>query len=268
MQGMTDSFKNTILTSTDRKYTLSVFIGETKINTNDIKAYEISTTQPQDKFTIGNTISKTLKLTLSTIENDYILYNEPIKLKLLVKFSNSAQQADVALGTFYIDKVSKTDNEIAITAYDAFYKLQGLYNCELPNNKTTATILKDITAKTGIKFVGTGKIYTIADDIKGYTYRETIGIIAGLNGANAHVNRDNVIYFSSLNNNDCNLSLTDYNLFDGNSFDESPYTVKEVNLYKDKDTKWENSTGGKCSNTFIYQLRKPLYDPANSDRYF
>lgn len=250
MYEVSTAYKNYINNNLERDYKVKLTVGTDEIDSNDIFSYSIETNQPSDKFTIGNAISKMLKIEIKNQENPFYTNQLYLQIGMLV---NGAYEY-VPIGYFNVDKSEKKDHRTTITAYDNMYKLEGLYVCKLGNTKTIKEILTDIASKTGIKMAADNyKNYTIADDIVGYSYREVIAMMAGLNGGNAYIDRTGKIKFVYLSDSSTKWSINDFSLFDGNSFKEQSYTIDKVTCYKDKDTSWSNGNLGTTPMTIEYE---------------
>ncbi len=250
MYEVSTAYKNYIKNNLERDYKVRLTVGTDVIDSDDIFSYSIETNQPSDKFTIGNAISKMLKIEIKNQEKPFYTNQLYLQIGMLV---NGAYEY-VPIGYFNVDKSEKKDHRTTITAYDNMYKLEGLYVCKLGNTKTIKDILTDITSKTGIKIAGLNyKNYTISDEIVGYSHREVIAMMAGLNGGNAYIDRTGKIKFVYLSDKTTKWAINDFYLFDGNSFKEQSYTIDKVTCYKDKDTSWSNGNLGTTPMEIQYE---------------
>ena len=264
MYNVSTAYKNYIANNLERNYKVRLTVGTDVIDSDDIFSYSLEINQPSDKFTIGNAISQILKIEIKNQEKPFYTNQLYLQIGMLV----NGEYEYVPIGYFNVDKSEKKDYRTTITAYDNMYKLEGLYVCKLGNTKTIKDILTDITSKTGIKIAADNyKNYTISDEIVGYSYREVIAMMAGLNGGNAYIGRDGKIKFVYLSNKTTKWAINDYYLFDGNSFKEQSYTIDKVICYKDKDTSWSNGDLGTTPMTIEYEnpfmtqaIAKDIYD--------
>lgn len=264
MYQVSNAYKNFIKNNLERNYKVRLTVGDMTINENDIFSYTLETNQPSDKYTIGNAISQMLKIEIANQERPF--YNNQLYLEIGMLVNGAYEY--IPVGYFNVDKSERKDNKTTLTCYDNMYKLEGLYICNLGSTKTMKNILDDISAKTSIQ-TGTFdyKNYVISDDIAGYSYREVIAMLAGLNGGNAYIDRTGKIKFVYLSDRTIKWSINDYYLFDGNSFKEQSYTIDKVTCYKDKDTSWSNGTLGttpveiQYENPFISEaIAKDIYN--------
>ena len=250
MYEVSTAYKNYIENNLERDYKVILTVGTDVIDSDDIFSYSIETNQPSDKYTIGNAISKMLKIEIKNQDKPF--YTNQLYLQIGMLVNGSYEY--VPIGYFNVDKSEKKDHRTTLTCYDNMYKLEGLYVCDLGGTKTIKDILTDIGTKTGIVMADDYyNNYTIADDIVGYSYREVIAMMAGLNGGNAYIDRTGKIKFVYLSNNTTKWSINDFYLFDGNSFKEQSYTIDKVTCYKDKDTSWSNGNLGTTPMTIEYE---------------
>lgn len=250
MYEVSTAYKNYIANNLERDYKVRLTVGTDVIDSDDIFSYSIETNQPSDKYTIGNAISQMLKIEIKNQDKPF--YTNQLYLQIGMLVNGSYEY--VPIGCFNVDKSEKKDHRTTLTCYDNMYKLEGLYVCDLGGTKTIKDILTDIGTKTGIVMADDNyNNYTIADDIVGYSYREVIAMMAGLNGGNAYIGRDGKIKFVYLSNNTTKWSINDFYLFDGNSFKEQSYTIDKVTCYKDKDTSWSNGNLGTTPMTIEYE---------------
>ena len=264
MYEISTAYKNYIANNLERDYKVKLIVGTDEIDSNDIFSYSLETSQPSDKFTIGNSISQVLKIEIKNQEKPF--YNNQLYLQVGMLVNGVYEY--VPIGYFNVDKSEKKDHRTTITAYDNMYKLEGLYVCELGSSKTISSIMSDITSKTRVQFAEFSyNNYSIPEDIVGYSYREVISIMAGLNGGNAYIDRTGKIKFVYLSDRTTRWAINDYYLFDGNRFKEQSYTIDKVVCYKDKDTSWSNGNLGTTPMTIEYEnpfmtqaIAKDIYD--------
>ncbi|MBE6051899.1 MAG: discoidin domain-containing protein [Clostridium sp.] len=250
MYEVSTAYKNYIANNLERNYKIKLTIGTDVIDSNDIFSYSIETNQPSDKFTIGNAISQILKIEIKNQEKPF--YTNQLYLQIGMLVNGSYEY--VPIGYFNVDKSEKKDHRTTLTCYDNMYKLEGLYVCQLGKTKTIKDIMDDIGSKTGIKMVTDNySNYTISDDIVGYSYREVVAMMAGLNGGNAYIDRTGKIKFVYLSDSSTKWSINDFSLFDGNSFKEQSYTIDKVTCYKDKDTSWSHGNLGTTPMVIEYE---------------
>lgn len=150
--------------------------------------------QDQQGFSIGNTSSIKLELTVRGMDTFAFMSKHVLNLEIGLKVNNAFEY--VKIGTFNIFKSSqnKVNKTTSITCYDNMYILEQAYFSNLSDNPTMQQIIAEINTKTGVQFDTSVAIpNTTIKRIDGKTYREALGIIASLMGSNVCCNRDGKI---------------------------------------------------------------------------
>ena len=121
------------------------------------------------------------------------LENKEIQVKCGIEVNGSIEY--VSLGYFTVTKPSIESEVYKYIAYDRMIGLERLYVSSL-TNPTTSTVMNEIATQLGYTFVSTiTEISLDVNKIKGYTYREMLGFISALCGANCIFNGDGAIEF-------------------------------------------------------------------------
>lgn len=121
------------------------------------------------------------------------LENKEVQVKVGVEVNGSIEY--VSLGYFTVTKPSIESEVYKYTAYDRMIGLERLYVSSLAN-PTTSTVMNEIATQLGYTFASTITEITLdVNKIKGYTYREMLGFISALCGANCIFNGDGAIEF-------------------------------------------------------------------------
>ena len=138
-----------------------------------------------DIFTIGQTMASAL--TLNVFTNSTISAGDEVILSIDVLVDG--EYTRVPLGVYYVDTISVNQEKMTLTCYDKMVSLDGEY---VPSGTFTrlSQLISDIATQTGITFKSPGVDVSIKEPLKGYSYRDTLGFIASLNGGNMLVNRD------------------------------------------------------------------------------
>ena len=138
-----------------------------------------------DIFTIGQTMASAL--TLNVFTNSTISAGDEVILSIDVLVDG--EYTRVPLGVYYVDTISTNQEKMTLTCYDKMVSLDGEY---VPSGTFTrlSQLISDIATQTGITFKSPGVDVSIKEPLKGYSYRDTLGFIASLNGGNMLVNRD------------------------------------------------------------------------------
>ena len=99
------------------------------------------------------------------------------------------------LGLFTFEHPEINDGQYRYKGYDRMmYKFNMLYSTALTGAHKTSEYMAEIARLTGVPFVSALEDITITM-LPGYTYREVIGYIAALHGANAIINDDGNLEF-------------------------------------------------------------------------
>lgn len=148
-------------------------------------------------ITIGSTCASYIEFEL--YNQTVSLENEEVQVKVGIDVNGAIE--NVSLGFFTITKPINTDEISKYTAYDRMIKLEKLYASSL-TNPTVKSIMNEIGTQTGYGFKDTltNDINIDALKIKGYTYREIIGYLSALYGANCVINDVGQIEFKIYKN--------------------------------------------------------------------
>ena len=121
------------------------------------------------------------------------LENKEIQIKCGIEVNGSIEY--VSLGYFTVTKPSIESEVYKYIAYDRMIGLERLYVSSL-TNPTTSTVMNEIATQLGYSLASTiTEISLDVNKIKGYTYREMLGFISALCGANCIFNGDGAIEF-------------------------------------------------------------------------
>lgn len=148
-------------------------------------------------ITIGSTCASYVEFELYNQSTS--LENEEVQVKVGIDVNGTIE--NVSLGFFTITKPTNKDEVSKYVAYDRMIKLEKLYVSSL-SNPTVKRIMNEIGTQTGYGFKDTltNDINIDALKIKGYTYREIIGYLSALYGANCVINDIGQIEFKIYKN--------------------------------------------------------------------
>ena len=119
-------------------------------------------------------------------------------------------------------------------------KLEKAYFSDLTYPATIQAVANEIAQKAGISFNGTLQNYTI-DKIEGKTLREAIGIIAGICGGFARINRLGQLEIVQLTTTD--ISVTADNFFGSLEKADKSFTIKKITAIKEDNSTITAGTG-------------------------
>ena len=168
-----------------RTLTVQVEIGGEIYPTESIIDFELERGAfDGDVFTIGQTLSGALTLTIFTTSS--VKIGDEVKLFTDLLVGDSYVR--VPMGIYYVDSTSVNQEKMTLTCYDKMVSLVEEY---IPSgdHKTLAALFNDVRTQIGMKYDGAFTDVAIKQALYGYTYRETLGFIASLNGGNMTINR-------------------------------------------------------------------------------
>lgn len=220
MQTTSEAYK-TEIKEPSREFKCKITIG-TKIFTNDdIVDIILDSPQPSEGFSIGNTPSQTLDLTLLNKEDTIYSANQ-VKIEIGINTGSTIEY--LVLGYFNIDDIEKTDYTTKITAFDNMIKFEAPFFSNLTYPATLQAVVNELSAKTGVQFTGSLPSYTLSK-LEGFTCREILGYVASLCGGNAVITRDGK--FTIVVPQDINYSIGTDNYFDYKR-EEVKYKISKV----------------------------------------
>lgn len=168
-----------------RDFECRVKIGNRIFTNTEVIEIVPETVQPNDGFSIGNTVSQSIDITL---KNDGGVYASAgiVDVAIGLKVGNKIEY--VPIGTYNIDDVIKTDYTVKLTCYDNMIKFETGY-FEKYENPTLQQVIEQLEETTGVKFEGTVPSYTVTK-LSGYTCREILAYVASICGGNAFITRN------------------------------------------------------------------------------
>lgn len=205
MYNVSDSYK-TFIKKPSRSFECRITLGNRVFNNSDIIQIVPTVVQPSDRFSIGNTVSQSIDITLKNDGAAYASVGE-IKVEIGLKINNSIEY--IPFGTFNIDDVSKTDYTVKLTCYDNMVKFETGYFSKLGNNPTLQEVVNELATITGVEFTGTVQNYTVTK-LEGYTCREVLAYVASVCGGNAYITRDNKFTIIYPHEVDCTITADNY----------------------------------------------------------
>ncbi|MBN1050313.1 hypothetical protein [Clostridium botulinum] len=177
----------TYIKKPSREFECKVTIGNNTYNNNKVISMIFDTIQPQDKFSIGNTVSQSLELTLFNEKVTYASVGK-VNVEIALKTENGALEY-IPMGSYNIDDVDMNDFTVKLTCFDNMIKFETPYFSKYKDTITLKQMINELVNITGVKFLGTIPDYTVKI-LKGYTCREVLGYIASACGGNAYITRN------------------------------------------------------------------------------
>lgn len=219
-----------------RSFECKITIGNNVYFNEDIVDIILETVQPNEGYSIGNTTSQSLELTLIN-KGDTIYSASQIKLEIGLRVGSTIEY--ILMGYYNIDEVEKTDYTTKITAFDNMIKFETPYFSSLGDVATLQQIVNELSTITGVQFTGSLPAYTVKK-LEGFTCREVLGYVASLCGGNAHITRDGK--FTIIVPKEVNYSITGDNYFDYKR-EEVKYKIGKISC-KAEDKEFTKGTLG------------------------
>lgn len=178
-----------------RAFECKVTIGNNIYTNEDIVDIILDYPQSSDGFTIGNTISQTLDLTLIN-GGDIIYSTSQVKVEIGLKIEDRIEY--IPMGIFNIDDIEKTDYTTKFICYDNMIKFETAYFSELNDKPTLQQVVNELAKITGIQFEGSLPAYTVSK-LEGFSCREVLSYVASICGGNALITRSGKFTIKGLN---------------------------------------------------------------------
>ena len=191
-----------------RSFECKVTIGNNIYTNDDIVDIILETIQPGEGFSIGNTPSQTLDLTLLN-RGDTIYSTSQVKVEIGLKIGSTIEY--ILMGLFNIDDIEKTDYTTKFTCYDNMIKFETPYFSNLGDTPTLQQVVNELATKTRVQFTGSLPAYTVKK-LEGFTCREILGYVSSLCGGNALITRDGK--FTIVTTKDIDYPITPDNYID------------------------------------------------------
>lgn len=229
MYSVSDNYK-TYIKKSSRSFESKITIGTRTFDNSDIIQIVPQIAQPNDGFSIGNTISQSMEITL---KNDGGVYASVgiVDVEIGLKIGDSIEY--IPQGVFNIDTVTKTDYTVKLTCYDNMYLLETAYTSSV-DNPTLAQVMADITSLTGVEFEGTLPNYTVTK-LSGYTCREILAYVASICGGSAYINRAGKIVIVIPSEVDCNITAANF-YSTGYTLEDTTYTIGKITCQNNTNT--------------------------------
>lgn len=208
---------------------------------------------PGDEFTIGNTICNKFETTLITTNPIYALS----VLTPYIGLNINGTVEEVPLGVFNSDPPKVTKSTTKIVAYDNMIKFEKAYFSDLGYPATIQSVATEICHKAGVSFSSMLPSYT-TDKIEGKTLREAIGIIAGICGGFARINRVGNLEIVSLTTTD--IAITTDNFYGSIEKADKNFTIKKITAIREDNSTISSGSGQSYeeitfSNNYITQAQ-------------
>lgn len=245
MQNTTADYKLEI-NKPSRSFECKITIGNNIYTNEDLVNLTLEFTQPQEGFSIGGTISKSLDLTLLN-RGDIIYSTSQIKVEIGLKIGSKIEY--ILMGLFNIDDIEKTDYTTKFTAYDNMIKFETDYFSELGDKPTLQQVVNELSSKTGVEFTGSLPTYTVSK-LDGFSCREVLSYVASICGGNALITRDGKFTIKTLN--EVEKSIDGSNYFNYTR-EEVKYKVGQISCQVDENNILSKGSTGTDSMELAFE---------------
>ncbi len=189
-----------------RSFECKITIGNNIYTNDDIVDIILETIQPGEGFSIGNTPSQTLDLTL--LNRGEIVYStSQVKVEIGLNIGPTIEY--ILVGLFNIDDIEKTDYTTKIIAYDNMIRFEIPYFSNLTYPANLQQVVNELATKTGVQFTGSLPAYTVKK-LEGFTCREILGYVSSICGGNALITREGKFTIITPKNIDYSITPDNY----------------------------------------------------------
>lgn len=210
-----------------RSFECKVTIGNHVYTNKDIVNIVLDYPQPQEGFSIGNTISQSLDLTLINTK-DIIFSTSQVNIEIGLKIGSTIEY--IPMGIFNIDDIEKTDYTTKLTCYDNMIKFETPYFSELSDKPTLQQVVDELSSKTGVTFTGSLPAYTVSK-LDGFTCREVLSCVASICAGNAAITRDGKFTIKTIK--EVAKTIDGNNYFDYTK-EDMEYKISKISCYVDE----------------------------------
>lgn len=253
---VSDKYKKEIDKLGGRSFVSKVIIRDKEYNDDNIKDMNLSeNVNPSDNFSLGSVVSNTFEINLIDIDTSVIFEDAIVKPYIGLELENKIEY--ISLGVFTVDNVTIKDKKVKLECMDNMIKLERAYFSDLRYPCNINEVLKEICKKANIKCNSILTNYSI-DEIKGYSFRQAIGILATLSGCFARFNRIGELEILSYT--DVGLKITPDTFFKFEKNDKD-YIIGKITAKKG------DKTFSKGSNTEIIIDNPVITEEITNDIY-
>ena len=191
MKTATNGFKQLINNGCPYHY-INLYLGADKLDVSFKSFVYYGLINSGESISIGNSCASHVEFELYNQTTS--LEDKEVQIKVGIEVDGSIEE--ISLGYFTIAKPTTNDEVSKYTAYDRMIKLEKLYVSNL-TSPTTKSVMNEIATQVGFGFANNlnNDINLDSNKIKGYTYREMVGFISALYGANCVINDKGQIEF-------------------------------------------------------------------------
>jgi predicted nucleic acid-binding Zn-ribbon protein len=223
MYNVSTNYK-TYIKKPSRSFQSRIIIGERTFTNDSVIQIVPEIAQPSNTgFTIGNTISQSIDITL---KNDGAAYASVGTADISIALNIDGVYEYVPIGIFHIDDVTKTDYTVKLTCYDNMILFERDYASSLGDTPTLQQVVDELKSLTGVDYDTTNWTvpnYTVTK-LSGYTCREILGMVASICGGNAYITRAGLFTVVVPKEVDCTITADNY-IGNGYTVEDSTYKI-------------------------------------------
>lgn len=207
---------------------------------------EFSDCANSSSFPVGNTVCKSMKLSLDNTADqwkDYYFFKAKVTAFLKMVFEDGKTET-IKKGTYTITTPEQYGEILEFTGLDDMYKANDTYTSKLQLPQNAFTLLRDACATIGIPMGFSSMVHgdvivrSIPDNM---TFRQLIGWIAMLDSANARIDVDGNLQFIQWDfasvsvDYGAEVDPDGYVSFGNSAIDSDEYAIPEGGWYVDSD---------------------------------
>jgi hypothetical protein len=251
MYTVSNNYKSSI-SSDSRVLNCYAIVGAQTFNYDTIESINFEdTVNPDDVFAVGTVSSAYLEITLLNTTGNFD--GAQVKPYIGVDITGSGNFEYVPLGVFNVEETVKNKGSITLKCFDNMIKTESTYTTSLTYPATLTAIMNEICTRTGVTFSGTLPNHSVSQP-EAATYREVIGLIAGVCGGFAKFSRLGVLNIKSYAFTIVR-TIDSANYFDLNK-EDGAYTIGKVTM-RDESSDTSYSNGSVTASTMELIIKSP-----------
>jgi hypothetical protein len=189
MYSVTSAF-NSSIAAAGRTLNIYTQIGATTYYNDSIVSLDFEDTScPDTFFEVGTVSAAYIEITLLNITGNFD--GQTVKPYIGVDTTGAGNFEYVPMGVFIVEETVKNRGTLTLKCFDRMILLEQTYATTLTYPTTITNVMNEICTTTGVTFSGTLPNYTVnlPDQSAAGTYRQVLGLIAGVCGGFAKFDR-------------------------------------------------------------------------------
>lgn len=228
---VSDEYKKEINKLGGRSFVSKVLIRDKTYNDDLIIDMSLEeSVNPGDNFSLGSVVSNSFNINLINEDEYEVFDNAIVKPYIGLKLEQTIEY--ISLGIFTVSNVTKKNKKVKLECVDNMIKLEEVYFSDLSYPANINAVLKEICSKAEITCNSTLPNYSI-EEIKGYSLRQAVGIIATLCGCFAKFNRIGELEISTYKDEGLKITPDIFFTFENN---DKEYTIEKITAKRGEKT--------------------------------